>query len=399
MAGALAWVALTVSCDKMNDIHQKYFDEGERVHLAKPDSAIVFPGAGRVKLSWFINADPKVETTVIFWNLRQDSIEKTFTRINDEIQQDSVIVNDLPEDSYVFELVNKNSRGERSLTTIVEGRSYGEKYINSLMNRSIVSTDIDDEESSLTIEWSESLSAVNLRLDYMDIRGANQTLWVDISETTTTIPDFMIGEPLYCTTFHKPDSLAIDIFQAPTVIIPYVGNITAQKLKNTVMPFDHGEAVITQAANEYYTATDWKTNPVGGSNGNVFRAGSFNYALCMAAWAAPGWPSASITNGKLFQTVELDAGMYTFTAYIYYSDGEQGRYVAVALGNDLPNTNDVRQNALAYESLAATGVGDNLPISVDFELLEKSFVSLGFVADLDNAEMYFGKVELLRKFQ
>ena len=385
MAGALAWVALNVSCDKMNDIHQKYFDEGERVHLAMPDSVTVYPGAGRVKISWFVNADPKVETTVIFWNTRQDSIEKAFTRIHDDIQEDSVFVDGLLEDAYVFELVNKNSRGERSLTTVVEGRSYGEKYERTLLNRSVNSTKFNEEQGSLDIEWNETNpTEVGVLLDYTDVQGVSRTMWVDNSETATSIPGFMAGEPLFCTTMHKPDSLAIDMFQAPKVQVPYFAGVT-NLLTNTKAPFIGGNLLYSF----YYEAVGWTANEAAYVCGNMDNYEGRGW-LQLLAW--DGYPASSMTNGKLYQTVELEAGLYRFETELIGYYGTPVAYAVAALGNDLPNVNDVAAQALASNPLSAGN------ISIEFTLAENSTVSLGYVASGSNIQICITNVELWKRF-
>ena len=137
-------IALIVSCDNMDDTHKKYADESKRVYLGRPDSVRAFPGFGSVKLTWYINADPKVETTVIYWNNRRDSIVKPFIRTQDGAQKDSVVIDKtmdgkpLAEGTYFFELVNKNSRGERSLPTIVQAKVYGQPLANSLKVRPVI---------------------------------------------------------------------------------------------------------------------------------------------------------------------------------------------------------------------------------------------------------------------
>lgn len=399
MAGAFAWVVLNVSCDKMNDIHQKYFDEGERVYLAMPDSAIVYPGSGRVKIAWFVDADPKVETTVIFWNMRQDSIEKKFTRIHDDIQADSIIIDTnmdgtpLAEDSYVFELVNKNIRGERSLTTIVEGRSYGEKYEKSLLNRTVNSILFNGEQGSLNITWNEiSPTEAGVRLDYTDVQGVSRTMWVDKSETATSIPNFKLGGQLFYTTFHKPVPEAIDMFQAPTTRIPYTANLT-HLLKNTQKPFATGDMVLDD---RWYTALNWSANEVAAGNGNVDNGNG--YELCLAAWRGTH-PNVPLENGKLYQTVELEAATYTFEAFIVLGPANVtvgSGYVVANLGNGLPDMHDVAGQALGYTPILPGTANVNL--SVQFVLTQKSTVSLGFVANLDHSHLYIRNVVLQSKF-
>ena len=122
-AGALLALTLAVSCDNMNDVHQKYIDAGERVYLGKTDSLTAFSEIGQVKLVWYVNADPNIENTVIYWNTRRDSVIHPFVRTWDGIQKDSAII-ELEEGEYLFELVNTNRKGERSLPATIQGSAY-----------------------------------------------------------------------------------------------------------------------------------------------------------------------------------------------------------------------------------------------------------------------------------
>src|SRR5690625_3138887 len=117
------------SCDKMNDIQQEYADREERAYLGKVDSIEFYPGFGRAKLTWYVSADPKVERTIIYWNMRRDSIVKEFVRNTPGVQRDSITLDNLPEGSTLFEFRNVNSQGESSLyssaTVTVWGLEFG----------------------------------------------------------------------------------------------------------------------------------------------------------------------------------------------------------------------------------------------------------------------------------
>ena len=200
-----------LSCDSMNDIHQKYLDAGERVYLGMTDSITAYSGRNRVKLVWYANADPKVETTVIYCDTRKDSIEKPFTRIKEGLQKDSVIIQGLDEDIHLFVLFNKNSRGERSLKTTVQERSYGENYERFLVNRFVKNAMYSN--GSLKIEWSGiAVTDVGVSLDYTDTNGNAKTLPVSGTEPVTTISDFKKGGSLWYQTMYKPNATAIDTF-------------------------------------------------------------------------------------------------------------------------------------------------------------------------------------------
>ena len=73
----------------------------------------------RAKITWYITADPKIEQTVIYWNERTDSLVKNVSRTSSGVMKDSIIIENLPEGSTLFEFRNMNSKGEYSLYTPV----------------------------------------------------------------------------------------------------------------------------------------------------------------------------------------------------------------------------------------------------------------------------------------
>ena len=102
-----------------------------------------------------------------------------------------------------------------------------------------------------------------------------------------------------------------------------------------------------------------------------------------------------VSDLMVFQTVELPAGCWTFTAS---RDGDTYSYnwmpdncwIAAALGNQLPLSADLQSDALAFAKL-----DDN---TISFQLDEASTVSLGVIANLANKQcVAIGKFELLYK--
>ena len=225
-ASSLLSIMLISSCDGMNDIHQKYIDEGERVYLGMNDSLTAYPGVERVKLEWYTNANPTMETTVIYWNMRQDSIEIPFVWRGDGIQKDSVFIS-LPEDTYIFELINKNRRGERSLASTVECVSYGDRYASNLKVRPVTGLSCTGfnpatQSSTIRITWGDVPDGcIESTVTYKKrTTGEEVVLSVDNEETATILTD--VGNRLEhpddimrFTSLYRPDR-CIDLIGGPT---------------------------------------------------------------------------------------------------------------------------------------------------------------------------------------
>ena len=219
---------------------------------------------------------------------------------------------------------------------------------------------------------------------------ANNTFVLSAGRNTTTSPR---EEATVTVSAGSATPVQIKVSQEAGVSV----NITAEVLKNTTMPFEVGAQIVDPSTKNYYVAKDWLSNEQGGKNGNVFnRDATFDHVLSIQAWWDRLVPSMS--DGKLWQTVQLDAGEYRFDAYVFYSDfmwatSPSMVYAVVALGNEIPDTGSI-QNALGSATVPTVGIGDNELISIDFTLTQAGRVSLGFVANLCEAEAFFSKVEL-----
>lgn len=78
---------VTGSCSKMNDLHEKYLEKGERIYISKIDTMLVHPGKNRVKLRYLVS-DPRVKSIVFSWTPDKDSIIKDIRTIspNDSLE-------------------------------------------------------------------------------------------------------------------------------------------------------------------------------------------------------------------------------------------------------------------------------------------------------------------------
>ena len=167
-------------------------------------------------------------------------------------------------------------------------------------------------------------------------------------------------------------------------------------LKNTSQPFATIGEVYSNPA-DWWRAADWTVSDNLIENGSV-SGGWRNFVLGVMAF--PGnTPLRQIINGKIYQTVALEAGSYKFDAVIYGAAGEIQVYVAAALGVGLPDTNDVPLEALAHASVTAGASGT---VSVVFTLDEETVVSLGFVGDFNLSDsvtannVFFSSFTLLK---
>ncbi len=220
-------VLLFSSCDKMNDIQAQWAGKEEQVYLGKVDSLRFYPGFGRAKITWYIGADPKVDRTIIYWNMRQDSIVKEFVRTGSGLQRDSVILENLPEGSTLFEFRNVNSEGETSLYSNLTVTVWGQDFTSGLRARRIDAFSLNPDESIFELGLTPTTMGDNVayaEVVYTNSSGQVRTLRADRETNALQLTNFPAGGEFDLrTVFFPPQGIdtvynEFESFQAPVVV-------------------------------------------------------------------------------------------------------------------------------------------------------------------------------------
>ncbi|SHE80615.1 F5/8 type C domain-containing protein [Bacteroides faecichinchillae] len=208
--GMLMLAVMFTACSEMNDLHQHYLDEGERVYAAKVDSVLTKPGKLRLALDIFLPSQ-RAEKGMIYWNNNQDSLEFEVERTQDEFQR--IIIADLQEGSHIFTFMMYDSFGNSSLPYEAVGTVYGEDYANSLLNRGI--EEVVKSGNDMLIRWKESGESAGVLLTYTNKSGETMNVEIPSYETETVVSDVNSGDEFSYITYYLPVDEAIDVF--PTV--------------------------------------------------------------------------------------------------------------------------------------------------------------------------------------
>ncbi|WP_288737634.1 DUF4998 domain-containing protein [uncultured Parabacteroides sp.] len=205
----VSFIALS-SCSGMNDIIEEYLDRGELNYIGKADSVICEGGLHRVRLKWKVGKDIRIEECKITWNMGADSIFYSIDRAKLDNGYASLEIPLEEEGQYVFNLIQMGEKGDPSIPSEVVGKVYGDKYISTLIPRSIRSTIIENGVAVLTLGTAEG--SFYSEVSYINNKGKAEVIRVESEITSITIDNFVYGGDISVKTYFKPETNAIDIF-------------------------------------------------------------------------------------------------------------------------------------------------------------------------------------------
>lgn len=222
----LAW-GLT-ACSEMDDTYDQFLKDGEIVYVQGADSLTISPGYKRIQLSWLALSDPTVTHAKIYWNNRRDSLEVPITKTSG-VDTVRVIIDELEERIYTFEIFTFDDKGNTSVPSIGNGESFGDNYKNSRLPRLVMSALYSETTDTLEIIWGPvDPTAVMLELKYVDTLGNHRLLRIPREQTgadTTWIADYdhsAEGKFEYRSVY-LPDPLSIDTFYSADQNVKVLG--------------------------------------------------------------------------------------------------------------------------------------------------------------------------------
>lgn len=220
-------ISCIISCDKKASPNE---DTGQHM-LKSVKSLTASPGYYRIALSFVVDAEYMEYCLVTWGNPSQYRKIPVSEAINDTIH---TIIDGLSEGDHSFQVATYDASGTVSdISVRVEGSAYGDKYIASLVNRSIVEQ-FFIQDSIPRIYWSASATrelAVNVR--YEKRGGGWRTLTVKRDESSTELIDYKPGTVIEYRTAYLPEPMGIDTFYAETALLPapsYYSSITNKRI-------------------------------------------------------------------------------------------------------------------------------------------------------------------------
>ena len=382
--------ATLAACDGMLDNVQPYFDEGETIYVGKAYYTVL-PGRNRAEISGKMPYGLTQVSCLIEWikpSGGTDSIRLPLDRtITDTI---AVVLTNLEEGPYDFTITTYDAKGNKSIPVGGHTYVYGSAYENSLINRKINRINYDGE--SVKIHWvpTSDMQAVESHLRYELPDGTFAEVQVPVNITETDITGCRSQGIITWKTSYIPDSTAIDTFFS----LP--DTLYAPRIVTKINLTDPGPNFVMDGDKDingrFGKPKYWTTNAAADLNGAMCGDNDFNI-LDLWAWGgySPGW----ITNGKIYQTLTLEAGEYRFAVELEKDNSIDKSYIVATLGNTLP---DIENLSTSLSFLKATGAGAGDMLSITFTISQAAEVSFGMLATVnDNGEFAVRRVELWKE--
>jgi hypothetical protein len=211
ISGYFLWVCLLAclaGCEDNNSLHQQYIDEGEIFYTGKCDSVKAFAGNERIKFTWLISSDPRINRTLIYWNEGKDSVEIPVIRTQKgSLQMETM--QQITEGNYSFIFVTKDAKGHSSLNVEKSIQVYGPKYISFLDNRGL---SFNVNNNNLTLNWNvvESALIQYTTVNYTDYSNPSnpqsKSVVVANEDTQTDIPGIRSGDTFSVVSTFLPEN-------------------------------------------------------------------------------------------------------------------------------------------------------------------------------------------------
>jgi hypothetical protein len=210
----LSFSLCIMACNKADDTFKEITKGGTQTYPGKADSVKSFPGNERLKLSFLLISDPKVNRASIFWNNGKDSLKIPITRTTGVDVVTATLTkagNGITEGTYFFDIYTFDKYNNRSIKVQKLANVYGSRYQSSLLTRPIQL--VTRTTNTVAIDWyNAGEGATAVELSYTNLLGVVKDIVVPVTASQTTISDFKIGTTLKYRTLFLPEPLAIDTF-------------------------------------------------------------------------------------------------------------------------------------------------------------------------------------------
>ena len=188
------------ACTNQDDIYKQWVHPAGLDYPEKSNHLAAYSGHNRIKLTWAYPKDPSVVSAKIFWENRLKSMALNYA---DYAGQDSVsvIIDNLDERSYSFEIENYDASGNVSMVTALSALPYAEVWLSNHAEREIKSAEITTGSAATIKTGFGTNEMMATKFRYVNTAGDTVELaeQLDPNTASITFPDAVSGKRFeYC---------------------------------------------------------------------------------------------------------------------------------------------------------------------------------------------------------
>ncbi|UFH34322.1 DUF4998 domain-containing protein [Flavobacterium acetivorans] len=247
LALSIAFFSILISCTDTYSVHEDYLKGGEIAYTNKVDSLSTVSGKNRVKIVGYISNAFNVDEIVVYWNKGKNSQRFPYVKSVSKVDKLELIVDNLEEKSYQFEVYSKNSTNDTSVKMVTYGNVYGDNYRSNLSAREINKTSFGiDNSATINFKPVDEFTR-NTEVKYFNMSGVELVKIIESTQSDLVISEIDNSRPIHYRTFFVPsikdklgNETSLDLFDsdwktytmpqlepilASTTITPVLGGI------------------------------------------------------------------------------------------------------------------------------------------------------------------------------
>lgn len=198
------------SCDDFMDVHKEYIEEEEIIYAPKPDSINFIAGKNRILFNCRTYNAPNVQSIDVYWN---DGLDSLIIPVELKTGYDSisVVLNNMEEKSYTFDVRTTDNFGHKSLYLTDFGTSYGETYQSRLSDRRIKTIALSDKGGAVTWFFAPT-DLVRSEIRYIKNDGSQSVAETPPTKDVVDLPGVKPGSVIEYRSLFIPEEASIDTF-------------------------------------------------------------------------------------------------------------------------------------------------------------------------------------------
>ena len=237
MAMILAYL-VSFSCDDMESIHKNYLN-GENIYAGKLDSLEVRPGYKRVELNGLTNFLGNSSNLIVTYEEREEIF-----KIDDDLGDVmSVIIDDLEEKTYEFNVRTSDESGNLSVPQSVAGFAVGDIFISNQDPRKIINFSSNADGTFANFYGnSDSEHVIFTELNYETENSENFVDTIFYEDNSIKLNDFKPLGKIETTSFLESgrngiDTISIETLEYTLPNLPY-SELSKEIIQLVEMPSD-----------------------------------------------------------------------------------------------------------------------------------------------------------------